>query len=181
MSWRVSPWDKPKGLSWWDSLHLLVLIHYFLSHVGEIFNYNLFKFFLIPFLFLFFFWDPYNSNGGAFDVVPEVSETILSVLVILFTLFCSSEVISTISSSSSLICSASDILLLIAFRLFLISEIVLFVSVCLFFNSFRSLLIDSYIFSILFSRVWSSLLSFVWILFQVVCLFPIHSFGLLCF
>ena len=27
--------------------------------------------------FLFFFWDPYNSNVGAFDIVPEVSETII--------------------------------------------------------------------------------------------------------
>ena len=70
MSWHVYPV--------WDSLCLLDLIDYFLSHVGEIFNYNLFKNFLIPFLFLFFFWDPYNSNVGAFDIVPEVSETILS-------------------------------------------------------------------------------------------------------
>jgi len=38
-------------------------------------------------------------------------------------------------------------------RVFLISVIVLFDSVCLFFNSSRSLLIDSCIFSILFSRV----------------------------
>jgi len=45
---------------------------------GEIVNYNLFKNFLIPFLFLFFFWDPYNSNVGVLHVVPEVSETILS-------------------------------------------------------------------------------------------------------
>ena len=37
---------------------LLDLIDYFLFHVGEIFNYNLFKNFLIPFLFLFFFWNP---------------------------------------------------------------------------------------------------------------------------
>ena len=44
----------------WDSLCLLDLIDYFLFHVGEIFNYNLFKNFLIPFLFLFFFWDPYK-------------------------------------------------------------------------------------------------------------------------
>jgi len=46
----------------------------------EIFNYNLFKNFLLSFLFLFFFffWDPYNSTVGAFDIVPEVSETILS-------------------------------------------------------------------------------------------------------
>ena len=50
----------------------------FLFHVGEIFNYNLFKKFLIPFLFLFFFWDPYNSNVDVFDIVPEVSEAILS-------------------------------------------------------------------------------------------------------
>ena len=44
------------------------------------------------------------------------------------------------------------VLLLIFSRVFLISVIVLFVSVCLFFHSFRSLLIDSCIFSILFSR-----------------------------
>ena len=48
------------------------------------------------------------------------------VLFILFTLFCSLEVISTIYPSSSLICSsASDILLLIPSRVFLISVIVL--------------------------------------------------------
>jgi len=29
-------------------------------------------------IFLFFFWDPYNSNVGEFDIVPEVSETIFS-------------------------------------------------------------------------------------------------------
>ena len=48
------------------------LIDYFLFHVLEIFNYNLFK----NFIFLFF-WVPYNSNVGAFVIVPEVSETIL--------------------------------------------------------------------------------------------------------
>ena len=62
-----------------------------------------------------------------------------SVLFILFTLFCSSEVISTILSSSSLICSsASDILLLIHSRLFLISIILLFASAYSFFNSSES-------------------------------------------
>ena len=76
-----------------------------------------------------------------------------STLLILFTLFYSSEAISTILFSISLIhSSASDILLLIPSRVFLISVIVLFISVCLFFNSSSSLLIDSYIFSILFSR-----------------------------
>ena len=48
----VSPWVYPI----WDSLFLLDLIGYFLFHAGEIFNYNLFKKFLIPFIFLFLFW-----------------------------------------------------------------------------------------------------------------------------
>ena len=34
------------------------------------------KFFLDP--SFFFFWDPYNLNVGALDIVPEVSETILN-------------------------------------------------------------------------------------------------------
>ena len=53
-------------------------LDYFLFHVGEIFNHNLFKNFLISFLFLFLFWDPYNLNVGVFDIVPEISEIILS-------------------------------------------------------------------------------------------------------
>ena len=73
MSWCVSPWVYPVR----DLLCLLDLIDYFLYHVGEIFNYNLFKNFLILFLFLFF-WYPCNLNIGAFDMVPEVSETVLS-------------------------------------------------------------------------------------------------------
>ena len=74
MSWCVSPWIYPV----WDSLHFLDLIDSFLSHIREVFNYNLFKYFLSPFLFLFFFWDPYNSNVGVLNVVPEVSETVLT-------------------------------------------------------------------------------------------------------
>ena len=53
------------GFILYGTLCLLDLIDYFLFHVGENFNYNLFKNFLIPFLFLLFFWDPYNSNVGA--------------------------------------------------------------------------------------------------------------------
>ena len=102
----------------YGTLCLLGLIDHFLFHVGLIFNSNLFKNFLILFLFLFFFWDPYNLNVSAFDIVPEVSET-TSVLFILFTVFCSSEVISTILCSSSLIHSyVSDILLFISSRVF---------------------------------------------------------------
>ena len=56
----------------WDSLHFLDLGGYFLSHVREVFDYNLFKYFLGSFLSLFSFWDPYNANV-AFNIVPEVS------------------------------------------------------------------------------------------------------------
>ena len=71
VSWCVSPWVYPI----WDSLCLLDLIDYLLSHVGEIFNYNLFKIFLTAFVFLFFFY-PYNLNVGGFDMVPEVTKTV---------------------------------------------------------------------------------------------------------
>ena len=109
-------------------------LDHFLFYLGEIFNYNLFKYFLIHFLFLFLFWDPYNSNVGGFNLVPKVSETILSSFQ-LFTLFYSSAVISTILSTSLLIHSSpSYILLSTPSRVFLISVIVLFISVCLFFN-----------------------------------------------
>ena len=66
------------GFILYGTLCLLDLIDYFFFHVGEIFNYNLFKKFLIPLVFLFFFWNPYNSNIGVFDIVPEVSETVIS-------------------------------------------------------------------------------------------------------
>ena len=59
-------------------------------------------------------------------ILSQRSLRLSSDLFILFTLFCSSEVISIILSSSSLIhSSASDILLLIPSRVFLISVIVL--------------------------------------------------------
>ena len=38
---------------------------------------GLFEYFLKPFIFLFFFWDLYHVNFGAFNAVPEVSETII--------------------------------------------------------------------------------------------------------
>jgi len=86
-------------------------------------------------------------------ILSQRSLRLSSVLFILFTLFFSSELISTILSSSAVIrSSASDILLLIPSRVFLISVIVLFVSAYLFFNFSRSLLIYSSIFSILLSR-----------------------------
>ena len=70
----VSPWVYPV----WDSLCFLDLTDYFLSYVREVFNYSLFKYFVRPFLFLFSFWDSYNSNVGVFNVVSEVSKTVLN-------------------------------------------------------------------------------------------------------
>ena len=108
MSQRVSPLVYPV----WDSLRFLDLIDYFLSHVREVFDYNLFKYFLRPSLFLFFSWDPYNSNVGAFNL-SQRSLKLSSILFILFSLFCSSAVISTILTSSSLIHSSASVIVLL--------------------------------------------------------------------
>ena len=140
MSWHVPPWVYPV----WDSCTSWNWLTISFSMLGKFSTIISSKIFSYPFFF------SSSSNVVASDIVPEVSETVLSSFHY-FTLFCSSEVVSTILSSSSLICSsASDILLLTPSRIFLISVIALFV--CLFFNSSRSLLIESYIFSILFSR-----------------------------
>ena len=50
----------------------------------------------------FFFWDPYDANVGAFKVVPEVSQAVF-IFFILFSLFSSVAMSSTILSSRSLI------------------------------------------------------------------------------
>ena len=73
MSQHVSPWVY----SACESQCFLDLGGYFLSHVKEVFVCNLFKYFLGSFLSLFSFWDPYNANVGAFNVVPEVSKAVL--------------------------------------------------------------------------------------------------------
>ena len=73
MSWGVSPWVYPV----WDSLGFLGLGDYFLPHFREVFNYYLLKYFLMVFLFVFFFWDPYDSNVVVFNIVLEVSEIVL--------------------------------------------------------------------------------------------------------
>ena len=57
---------------------LFLELDYFLSYDGEVFNYNFFKTFLSAFLFFFFFWDPYNLNFGAFNIVPKVFEAVLN-------------------------------------------------------------------------------------------------------
>ena len=64
------------------------------------------------FLFVFF-WDTYDSNVGAFNIVPEFSEVALTSF---NSFFLSAPFISTILSSNSLIlCTAQVILLLVPF------------------------------------------------------------------
>ena len=71
VSWSVSPWVYPI----WDSLCLLDLIGYLFFYIGEIFKYNLFKNFLIPFLSS---GTPIILRLVQFDMVLEVSETVFS-------------------------------------------------------------------------------------------------------
>ena len=116
MSWGILPWVYPV----WDSLGLLDLCGYFLPHIRKVFIYYLLKYFLLPFLYVFF-WDTYDSNVGAFDIVPDISEVVL-ISLILFSFFLSASFISTILSSTSLILSSTSvILLLVPSRVLLIS------------------------------------------------------------
>ena len=73
MSWGVLPWVSTA----WESLGFFNLGDYFLPHFREVFNYYLLKYFLMVFLFVFFFWDPYDSNVGAFNIVLVVPEIVL--------------------------------------------------------------------------------------------------------
>ena len=122
MSPCFSPWVYHR----WNSLHFLDMGEYFLSHVRELFYYNLFK----------CIWTfsssetPCNSNAGLYNVL-DVSET---VLITFHSLFCSIEVIFTILYSSSLIhSSVSVMLMLISSSIFFFSVIVLFITDNLFF------------------------------------------------
>ena len=100
MSWGISLWVYPV----WDSLGFLDLGGYFLPHFREVFNYCL-KYFLMHFLFVFF-WDSCDSNFGAFNIVPEVSE---AVLISFYSFFLSASFISTILSSTSLLVSSASL------------------------------------------------------------------------
>jgi len=73
VTWGVSLWVYPV----WNSLGFLDLGDYFLLHFREILNYYLLKYFLMVFLFVFFFWDSYDSNVVELNIVLEVSEIVL--------------------------------------------------------------------------------------------------------
>ena len=61
------------GFILYGTLCFLDLGDCLLSQVREVFSYYVFKYVLSLFLFLFSFWDPYNVNISALDVVSEVS------------------------------------------------------------------------------------------------------------
>ena len=89
----------------------------------EVFNYYLLKYFLMPFLFVFFFWDSYDSNVGALNIVLRVSEAVLvsfnsfSFFRLCFIYF------TVLSPTSRILSSASDILLSVPCRVLLISVV----------------------------------------------------------
>ena len=160
MSHCVSPWAYP-GM---DCLSSLAFIDYIFPHIGELFNYNFFK----NFSQCLYFFSSSSSSGIPISqmlvylILSQMFLRLCSIIFILFPLFYSSAVISTILPSSSLIRSfASVILLLVYSRVFLISVIVLLISVCLFFISSMSLvivltmLIIPCIFSFLFPSLWN--------------------------
>ena len=64
------------GFILFGTLSFLNLGGYFLPHFRDVFNYYL-KYFLMPFLFVFFFWDSYDLNVGTFNIVSEGSEAVL--------------------------------------------------------------------------------------------------------
>ena len=101
MSWGVSPWVYPI----WDSLGFLDLGDYFLPHFRDVLNYYLLKYFLMVFLFVFFFWDSYDSNMGCLTLSWR-SLRLSSFLLIRFSFFLSDSFISTILSSTSRILSS---------------------------------------------------------------------------
>ena len=92
-------------------LCFLELIEYFLSHIREVFNYNLFNYFLVPL---------FSSSSSGTPIIWMLVCLMLSqrclrlssILFILFCLFCSVMVISTALSSRSLICSSASVILL---------------------------------------------------------------------
>ena len=71
---RPNPGIKPRSplvYPVWDSLGFMDAHGYFLPHYMEIFDYYFLKYFLMPFLFVVFFWDIYDLNVGTFNIVPR--------------------------------------------------------------------------------------------------------------
>ena len=118
MSYSVLPWVCPV----WNSLSFLDLGGYFPAHFREVFNYYLFKYFLMPFLFLFFSGTPVIRMLGCFTL-SQKSLRLSSFLLIVF----SSLLHLFPPFYTSLILLLPVILLLAPSRVLLISLIALFI------------------------------------------------------
>ena len=144
------------------------------------------KIFSVPFFFFFFLWEPITKMLVHL-MLSQRSEAVLNSFqsfpfILLFSSYFHHSILQSLIHFS-----ASVILLLVPSRVFLISVIVLFISVCLFFLYSMTLVIvltmlnASYIFSILSQVFRASLLSLFWILFQGDYLFPLCLFCVVSF
>ena len=145
MFWCLSPWVYLI----WDSLCFLDLGNYFFSHFRQGCDYNLFKYFLRPFLlFTFCFWFPCNLNIGGFNLSQKSLRMSLFLFIPFFFIllhrsYLCHSVFHAIYLFFCLSYSAIDSLLYFSY------VIVLVITVHLFFSSFVSLLNISYVFLIM--------------------------------
>jgi len=132
-------------------------------------------------------WDPYKSNVGAFNIVPEVSETVLiSFHSFFFILFCFSYFHHSIFQLSQLFCYW---FLLVYFKFQLLCCSLLIACSLVLLGPCKLFLISSQSLSPFYLSVppfylqgsGSFLLPLLWILFQVDGLFPFSLFGLVVF
>ena len=73
MCWGVLPWVYPVC----DSLGFLDWVAISVPILGKFSAIISSSIFSRPFFFVFFFWDSYDLNVGAFHIVPEVPEVVL--------------------------------------------------------------------------------------------------------
>ena len=132
-------------------------------------------------------WDPYKSNVGAFNIVPEVSETVLiSFHSFFFILFCFSYFHHSIFQLSQLFCYW---FLLVYFKFQLLCCSLLIACSLVLLGPCKLFLISSQSLSPFYLSVppfylqgsGSFLLPLLWILFQVDGLLPFSLFGLVVF
>ena len=81
----------------------------------------------MAFLFVFFFWNSYDSNVGAFHIVPEVPEVVLISFDSFFFFPLCFIYFHDFISTSLILSSVSVILLMVPSRVLLISFIALFI------------------------------------------------------
>ena len=133
--------------------------------------------FLTSFAFLFF-WNPYNSDGGALNVVPEISGTILiSFHSLFFILFCLSYFYHSVFHLTYPF--FASLILLIGSLYCIFISVMLFIVACLFFIYFRSFLNVSCIFSSYASILFiptSILFPRFWIIFTIIAAAASKSF-----